>query len=53
MSYHVVRHAVKGVTCTYAIYLDNEPFLVPAGAAQKLGKREAYLIAGLLNESVK
>lgn len=51
-SFHVVRHRKevdgKLVTQTYSIYCNNVPYLKPA-RGQKLGRREAHWIAGLLN----
>ena len=49
--FHVVHHAVKGKTTTYAIYENNEPYLVPA-KGKKLGRREARWIAEILNDTV-
>lgn len=49
--FHVVRHAFNDVTTTYAIYANNEPFLVPTKATS-LARREARWIADTLNEKL-
>lgn len=51
--FHVVRLAHNDKFQTYAIYANNEPFLVPPRESVVrgvvLGKREAYTITRLLN----
>lgn len=56
--FHVVRLAHNGEFLSYAIYVNNVPFLVPPWCARGndgnerpvLGKREAYAITRLLNQ---
>lgn len=56
--FHVVRLAHNNEFQSYAIYVNNVPFLVPPWCARgndgsqrpALGKREAYAITRLLNQ---
>ena len=46
--FHVVRWANNDRFQSYAIYFENEPYIIPA-TGKVIGKCEAYTIVGALN----